>query len=434
MTDAQGDAATATDPGKEPQPPASIWRNAPFVRLWAGETASAVGDQLAGLAIPTLAVTVLAASTFQIGVLNAMETLAFLVIGLPAGAWVDRMRKRRVMLTADLARAILLATIPAAWLLGILTIWQLVVVAALVGAATVFFDVAYQSYPPMILPGTLIGRANGALESSQQVARVGGPAASGALLAILRPALVIGIDAVSFFASFLAISSIRDDEQVRAASERRPLVVEIREGLAFVFRQPLLVRIVMCTAGSNLFSTMVMTMLPILVLRHLALGTTVWGVATSVGAVGGLIGATTASRFARWVGEGRAIPVSAIVFGVGILGFALPGLVPVLAVPLLIAAEFVMSWSVLVYNITQLTYRQRICPTPLLGRMNASIRFIIWGVMPIGGFVAGILGGWIGVEATIWVGGIGGLLFAAPVVFSPLLDMRDLPTEAAPVP
>lgn len=231
-----------------------MWRNAPFLRLWSGESASAVGSELAVLAIPTLAVTVLAASTFEIGVLTALETVAFLVIGLPAGAWVDRMRKRRVMLAADLTRALLLATIPVAWLLGALTIWQLMVVAALVGAATVFFDVAYQSYPPMILPSALLGDANGKLEASQQVARVGGPAASGALLAALRPALVVGIDALSYLASFVALLGIRDDEQPRPEHERLPLVTEIREGLAFLFHQPLLVRVVLCTAGLNLFS------------------------------------------------------------------------------------------------------------------------------------------------------------------------------------
>lgn len=416
---------TTTEPG--------VWRNGPFLRLWTGETASAVGSQLAGLAIPTLAVTVLAASTFEVGLLNAVETLAFLVIGLPAGAWVDRLRKRRVMLTADLARAVLLATLPAAFLLGVLTFWQLLVVGALVGAATVFFDVAYQSYPPIILPGPLLGDANGKLEGSQQVARVGGPAASGALLAVLRPAFVVGIDALSFFVSFLAIASIRDDEHPRPATDRRPLVAEIREGLGFVFRQPLLVRIVLCTAGSNLGSTIAFTMLPILVLRHLDLGTTVWGVATSVGAIGGLVGATMSARVARRIGEGTAIPVAAVLGGIGALLLATPALFPAAAVPLLVVAEFVSSFGILVYNITQLTYRQRICPPALLGRMNASIRFVVWGVMPIGGVLAGLLGTWLGTPVTMLIGAVVTLLAALPVVVSPLLGMRELPTEPARV-
>ncbi|PZF63020.1 MFS transporter [Curtobacterium sp. MCBD17_013] len=422
-----------TEPGRTTgaAEPATVWRNAPFLRLWSGESASAVGSELAVLAIPTLAVTVLAASTFEIGVLTALETVAFLVIGLPAGAWVDRMRKRRVMLAADLTRALLLATIPVAWLLGALTIWQLMVVAALVGAATVFFDVAYQSYPPMILPSALLGDANGKLEASQQVARVGGPAASGALLAALRPALVVGIDALSYLASFVALLGIRDDEQPRPEHERLPLVTEIREGLAFVFHQPLLVRVVLCTAGLNLFSGIGGTVLPLLVLRDLHLGTLVWGAATSVGAVGGLLGALAAGRVARRVGEGTAIPVAAVAAGVGALLLATPGLVPTLAVPLLVLAEFLTSAGVLVYNITQVTYRQRICPPRLLGRMNASIRFVVWGVVPIGGIAAGLLGTWLGVEATMWVAGIGALLAALPVLLSPLLGMRELPAEPA---
>ncbi|MFZ7087209.1 MFS transporter [Curtobacterium sp. RRHDQ10] len=415
------DAATTPAP--------TVWRNSAFLRLWGGQTASAVGTQLAGLAVPTLAVTVLAASTFQIGLLNALETVAFLVIGLPAGAWVDRMRKRRVMLTADLLRAVLLATVPVAWLLGVLTIWHLMVVAALVGAATVFFDVAYQSYPPRIVPAAILHDANGKLEGSQQVARVGGPAASGALLAVLEPAVVVGIDALSFLVSFVSLSTIRDDESPKPKHERLPLVTEIREGLAFVVRQRLLVRVVMTTAGSNFSSTISYTMLPLLVLRHLDLGTVVWGVATSVGAVGGLLGAVFAARFAKRFGEGTSIPLAAVLSGVGALLLASPGLFPPVAVPLLVVAELLTSFGVLVYNITQLTYRQRICPPELLGRMNASVRFVVWGVMPIGGLVAGLLGTWLGVEATMWTAGIGTLLASVPVVVSPLLGMRTLPTE-----
>lgn len=413
-----------------PSAPPSLWRHRPFLTLWGGETASAIGTQLAGLAIPVLAVTVLAATEFQVGVLGAVETLAFLVIGLPAGAWVDRMLKRRVMITADVVRAVALASVPVAFFAGWLTIWQLIIVGAIVGAATVFFDVAYQSYVPVLVAGELIGDANGKLETSQQIARVGGPALSGILLTIVRPAVLVGIDALSYVVSVIALLFVRDTEERAKPEDRKPLVQEIREGAAFVVRQPLLVRIVLCTAGSNLFSTIATTMLPVLVLRQLGISSALWGVAISVGAIGGLLGAMATSRLSKRVGEGTIIPLSAVVFGLPFFLLAIMPLVPSAAFVLLTVGEFVLSFSVLVYNIAQVTFRQRICPPRLMGRMNASIRFVVWGVMPIGGLASGILSTVLGVETTIWIGAIGSLLPAAFVVFSPLLGMRELPTQA----
>jgi MFS family permease len=409
----------------------SLWRHPQFLRLWGGETASAVGTQVAGLAIPTLAVTVLAATEFQVGLLNAVETAAFLVIGLPAGAWVDRMLKRRVMLVADLVRALTLAVIPVLWFAGALSMWHVIVVAAIVGTATVFFDVSYQSYIPVLVRSESIGDANSKLETTQQLARIAGPALSGLLLAIVRPAVLVGANALTYLVSFLALATIRDDE-VRAPREnRRPLAEEIREGLAFVVREPLLFRIVLCTGTSNLFSTIATTMLPVLVLREVGLGTELWGIAISVGAIGGLLGASLTARLSRLIGEGTIIPISAIMFGVAVLMLAAVPLVPDAAFWILLVSEFVLSFSVLVYNIAQVTFRQRICPPRLLGRMNASIRFIVWGVMPIAALLSGILASTIGVVPTMWIGAAGALLPAAWVVFSPLLGMRELPRAAS---
>lgn len=411
--------------------PPTLWSHGPFLRLWFGESASAVGTQLAGLAIPTLAVSALAATELQIGLLGAVETAAFLVIGLPAGAWIDRMLKRRVMLVADLVRGLALTAIPVLFFLGVLSIWHVILVAAVVGTATVFFDVAYQSYIPVLVSAAQIGDANSKLETTQQLARVGGPALSGVLLAIIRPALVVGIDALSYVISFVTLLTIRDTE-VRASKEsRRPLVEEIREGLVFVAREPLLRRIVACTGATNLFATIATTMLPILVLREIGLSPALWGVAISIGAIGGLLGASQSARIGRLVGEGTVIPVSSIVSGVAVLLLAaLPYLATPAAFAVLLASEFVLSFSVLVYNIAQVTFRQRICPPRLLGRMNASIRFVVWGVMPLAGILSGVLGANLGVVPTVWIGAIGALLPAAIVMFSPLWGMRTLPTQA----
>ena len=219
-----------------------------------------------------LAVSVLQATEFEVGLLTAVETAAFLLIGLPAGAWVDRWLKRRVMLIADLARAIVLASVPIMFFAGILTIWQLMVVGAIVGVASVFFDVAYQSYLPVLVDLKQLSEGKSKLETTGQLARVTGPALAGALLAIVRPAALIGLDAVTFLLSFIALSTIRDHEVPKPIADRRPLVTEIKEGMMFVVQEPLLRRIVLTTSTTNLFCMIAMTMIPVLVLRQLDIG------------------------------------------------------------------------------------------------------------------------------------------------------------------
>lgn len=408
----------------------SLWRNGPFLRMWTGQTASSVGTQLGGLAIPVLAVSVLQATEFEVGLLSAVQTAAFLLIGLPAGAWVDRWLKRRVMLFADLSRAVVLASVPILFFAGILSIWQLVVIGAIVGVASVFFDVAYQSYLPVLVEPAKLGEGNSKLETTGQLARIAGPALSGALLAVVRPAVLVGIDALTFLFSFVALSTIRDREVAKPVAERKKLVIEIAEGMSFVVNEPLLRRIVLTTSTTNLFGVLAMTMIPILVLRQLDISPVIYGIGISLGAIGGLLGAMFSARIARLIGEGTAIPVAGVVSGIAIGGMALMAVFPEAAIPLFVVSEFLYSFAVLVYNIAQVTFRQRICPPQLLGRMNASIRFVVWGVLPIGGLASGLLSTAIGIESTIIIGAVGSILACAFVVFSPLLGMREMPQQA----
>jgi predicted MFS family arabinose efflux permease len=379
------------------------------------------------LALPVLAVDLLDATPFQMGVLTALETLAFLVIGLPAGAWVDRLRRKRVLVTADVVRAVVLGTLPLAWALDLLSIGQLFVVSAIAGTATVFFDVAYQSYLPTLVDRDQIVDGNGKLEASRAVAQVAGPGITGVLLRLVGAPLLVALDALSFLLSALFIGRIRHVDAVPDRAERRPLRTEIAEGLRFVLGHPLLRRIVGCTATANLFSAMSSALLVLYALRTLGLSESTVGFVFSAGAVGGLLGAVTAARFTRWVGEGRAIPFSALL----LMPFTLMVPLAAEAAPqvLLVVGTFGFSWAVVVYNITQVSFRQRLCPPRLLGRMNASIRFIVYGTMPVGGFLGGVLGTWIGVLPTIWVTAVGQALAAVWVVASPLLHMRDLPDE-----
>jgi len=411
------------------QPAQSLWRHGSFLRLWGGETTSQLGAQLGGLAIPVIAVVLLHASEFEVGLLGAAGTLAFLVVGLPAGALIDRMLKRRVMLRADIVRAVAMAAIPLLWLAGLLEMWQLIVLATITGIARVFFDVAYQSYIPVLVRREQIADANSKLETTSQLAAIGGPALGGALLTVIQAPLVIAATAVTYVVSFVMLLTIRDSEVPAPKENRRPLWVEIREGAAFVWNQPLLRRIVSYTALNNLFTSLAFTMLPVLILRELGMPVAVLGASVSVAAIGGLLGAASSNRLGVWLGEGTIIVVSAVGSGIAALVFAAITVVPVAAaVPVFIAAEFLMSFTVVVYNVSQVSFRQRICPTPLLGRMNASIRFVVWGVMPIAGLASGVLSTAIGVIPVVWIGTVAAFLACALVVFSPLLRMRTLPS------
>lgn len=404
----------------------SLWRHHDFRQLWAAETVSQVGTQVTQLALPVIAVSVLAATPLEMGFLTALETLAFLVIGLPAGAWVDRWRRKRVLVTGDLVRAVALTSVPVAWALGDLSLGQLFVVATVTGAATVFFDVAYQSYLPALVDRDQIVDGNGKLATSQSVAQVAGPGITGLLLRVVSSPVLIAVDAVSFLLSAACIGRIRTPDRVPERADRRPLRTEIAEGLSFVVRHPLR-RIVACTGTSNLFSAITTALLVLFALRTLGLSQSTLGLVLSAGAVGGLVGAVSGAPFARRVGEGRAIPLSVLV----ILPFSALTPLAVLGAPgvLLALSTFGFGWGSVAYNITQVSFRQRLCPPALLGRMNASVRFLVFGTMPLGGLLGGLLGSWLGVLPALWVGVAGQVLAALPVVLSPLIGMRELPDE-----
>jgi MFS family permease len=408
----------------------SVYRFAGFRWLWAGQGISQFGSQITGLAIPVLAVTILHAAAWELGILNAAETAAFLLVGLPAGAWVDRWLKRRVMIAADLVRAVMIAAIPVLWFTGLLAMWQVYVIATVVGVATVFFDVSYQSYIPILVKSRQVGPANSALEATSQVSQIGGPAIAGVLLTFLKAPVLLLADAATFLFSAFALWRIRDHEMPASKENRQPLVREIAEGMRFVWHQKLIRSITGTTAASNLFSTLVYTLLPLYVLKTLDLGSAGLGIMFTFGAVGGLLGALATPWLARKIGGGNLIVASAFLGGVATALIPLAaGLTGFAALVLLIGSQFLTSIAVLVYNISQVTMRQQLCPPRLLGRMNASIRFVVWGVMPIAALLAGLLGSTIGVVPTMWIATVGGILAGGFVLFSPLTGMRELPSE-----
>jgi MFS family permease len=407
--------------------PASLWHHRDFLRLWAGDTISQLGTMITMLAMPLLAIKVLHASPFEVGLLTTCETLAFLLVGLPAGAWVDRMRRRNVLIAGDLARAVLLGSLPLAAWLHVLTLLQVYVVTLLVGVCTVFFDVAYQSYLPHLVGREHLVEGNAKLQASQSVSQVAGPSVGGFLVQALTAPYAILLDAASYLWSASWIVAIRKREPRPENGGERHLVAEVREGLSFVLRHRLLRAITATTGTSNLASSALMVALISLLAspRQLNLSAGTIGVLFTIGSAGGVLGALLARRFARWVGQGQAIWMSGFLWA------------PTMFIPafvhddwtlgLLAGGQFLTSAGVVIYNITQVSFRQGLCPERLLGRMNATIRFLVWGTMPLGGLIGGALGSWIGLRPTIVVAAITALLAVLPVYLSPLRTMRELP-------
>ncbi len=403
----------------------SLWQHRDFRQLWAAESVSQLGTQVTLVALPLLAVTRLDTTPLQMGVLTALETVAFLLVGLPAGAWVDRWRRRRVLVTNDLVRAVAIGSLPVAALLDVLTLGQLYVVAAVTGTATVFFDVGYQSYLPTLVHRDQIVEGNGKLEASRAVAQVAGPGITGVLIRLLGAPALIAVDAVSFLVSAAFLGRIRTRDVVPDRAARRPLRREIGEGLSFVLGHPLLRRIVACTGLANLAASATGALLVIYAVRELGLTASTVGLVFSAGAVGGLLGAVLAAQVARVVGQGRTIPLAAVALALAGTGVPLATLGAASAV--LGLAWFVASFASVVYNVTQVSFRQRLCPAALLGRMNASVRFLVFGTMPLGALLGGVLGTAIGIVPTLWLAVATQVLAAVPVLVSPLLGMRDLP-------
>jgi MFS family permease len=414
-------------PDKEVRPRrGGLWHHLDFRRLWIGETISQFGTQITLLALPLVAILVVHATTFEVGLLTALDTLGFLIVGLPAGAWVDRMRFRWVLIVNDLIRAVALGSIPLAQFFGVLTIGQLYVVAIVAGVCTVFFDVAYQSYLPDLIDRAALVEGNSKLQASESVSQIAGPGLGGVLIQAFTAPYAILIDALSFLWSAGWVGAI----QVRPPKpERKPdrhLGREIKEGVSFVVSNRMLRSIAMCTGSSNLFTAIQFAVFYVLLARNLDVSPGVIGAIMSTSAIGGFVGSLLASRIARTIGQGPTIWVSIAVGGP--LGFVVPFVHKDWTLVLLAFTQILWWGTVVVYNITQVSFRQGLCPPELLGRMNATMRFLVWGTMPLGGLIGGVLGSAIGVRETLIVAAIGGCLPVLPVFFSPLRTMRELPT------
>jgi MFS family permease len=397
-----------------------LWSNSDFVKLWLGQTVSQFGSGITGIALPLTAVLMLAATPAQMGILGALDGISVLVIGLLAGVWVDRMRRRPLLIATDLGRALILGTIPLAALLGVLGIGQLYIVSALAGMLTVIFTVAHSAYLPSLVPHESLVEANSKLAMSDALAEIGGPAVAGFLVQLISAPFTLLFDALSFLFSASSLGLIRTSEPPPAIEQRRSIWSDLVEGLRLVIKNPLL-RALAGSAGTfSLFGNFIGALYALYVIRQVGAPPIFLGLLVAAGGVSAFLGAIMAERVILRFGLGRTVGLGLFMYGATGLLIPLARGPVTLALSLLFLSQFLGDASVSIYFIAEVSLRQSLVPSNVLGRTNAAIQFLSQGVAPLGALLAGILGGLIGLRPTILIGVLGVMLAGTWLLLSPV--------------
>ncbi|MFF4809915.1 MFS transporter [Micromonospora chersina] len=403
----------------------SLWRSRDFLLLWSGQTVSEVGTRISGVAVPLLAAGVLDATVFQVSLLTVLAWLPYLFFSLPAGMLADRVDQRRLMIVCDLGRAALLLSVPVVALAGHLTLPFLYAVVGLSGVLTVAFTVAYRSLLPALVPADGLTSANARLEVSENLAALAGPSAGGVLVGLLGAARTFVADAASFLASAVTLLLMRHRPAPRAAG-RVPVRAALTEGIGFIRRQRILALVLACTATSNFFVMATRSIEVPYLLRVLHASPATIGLLFSLGSVGGLLAGVLAGRVTALLGGARTIWVSMAVPGP--LYLLMPLARPGWGALLYAVGTAAFAANAVLFNVAAMSYRQRVTPARLLGRVNAAFLWICYGAIPLGALVGGALGTRLGLRPALLVCVLGMWSAALFVVCSPLRRMRDFAT------
>jgi predicted MFS family arabinose efflux permease len=401
-----------------------------FRLLWFGQTISDVGTSVSIVVVPLVAVVYLHASAFEVGVLSALEWLPWLLIGLPAGVWVDRSRRRPLMVSCDIVRTALVASIPVAAAFDALTIGQLLAVAFGTGVATVLFQVAYQAYLPALVVEEHLAEGNAKLQGSQAAANILGPGIGGLLAQAVRAPFALVVDAASYLVSAVALRAIGVDEPGPEAAQRRSVRAEIAEGGRFVVHDPFLRTMTISPALGNFCFIGYQSISVLFLVRTVHVTAGVVGVLLAISSVGSIVGAALARPIARAVGTSRALWGSIVLSAP--FGLLIPLTGRGAGLLCFVAGNFLMFTGILVYNVTISSFRQAYCPPAMLGRVVASMRFVLFGSMPLGSLLGGVLAQTIGTREALWVLlGANVVLPTLVLLTSPLIATRDLPSRPA---
>ncbi len=405
-----------------------LWRQRDFALFWTGETTSEAGSAVTLVALPLVAVESLHASTFAVTMLTAATWLPWLVVGVPAGAWVDRLPARPVMLTCDMISLVVFASVPIAAWTGVLSVAQLIAVALTAGAASVFFTTAYRVLVPAIVGEADLTEANAKLEGSRSAAQIGGPGLAGTLAQLAGPATGLLADAVSFGVSFACLAALRrphDRRRQATARSGASLTQDTLEGLRFVVTDPYLRVQAAFAAAANLTLTGVEALIVVFLARTVGLHAAVVGLVVAAFGIGGVLGALAARPLGQRFGTSRATLITTI----GCLPFGL--LLPLTSagpgIAFAVASCLVTSAGVVASNIIGRSFTQAYVPPQMLGRVSSAVMTAAFATMPAGSLLAGLLATTLGVRGTLWILTAGtsacGLLFLA----SPMRRLRDLP-------
>ncbi|TDC39118.1 MFS transporter [Micromonospora sp. KC213] len=403
-----------------------LWRRRDFALLWGGQTIGEFGIRASAVVVPLIAADTLRAGVFQVSLLTAAAWLPYLFFSLPAGLVADRFDQRRLMICCDLGRAALLASVPVVALVGRLTLPFLYVVVGLNGVLTVFFTVAYKSLLPRLVSADRLIEGNARLTVSEDAAQLVGPAVGGALAGVVGGGRTLLGTTLAFLVSAVTLGLIRPPAPARPVSGRRvPARVALTEGLGFVRRHPILLATLLCATTSNVFGMATTALEVPYLLRELHAAPAVVGVVVSAGAVGGLLAGALADRIAARVGSARLIWVAMAVPGP--LYLLMPAARPGWGLLLYAVGLAAYSANAVLFNVALVSYRQRVTPPELLGRVTAAFVWICFGAVPLGALFGGALGSTWGMRPALVVTALGTWSAALFVVGSPLRTMRDLP-------
>jgi MFS family permease len=406
----------------------SIWRNPAFVRVFSAATVSIFGSLVTRTALPFAAILVLGAGPGEVAAIRAFEIVGGVAVGLVAGAWIDRLRRRPVMIVADLGRAVCLGSIPVAAIGGWLSIGQLIVVAFLASILTTFHNVADRAYLPTLIDRDQLVSANSALSASGSVAEVSAFSLGGVLVQVLTAPIAIAVDAISFLVSAVILATIRRPEAPPAPREERtPILAEIRDGLRPIGQSPILRTVIIAGAGAHLLWGAFGAVYLVFATEELGLQPATIGLIAAVGGISSLVGALIATRTSRRIGVGPSILVGLSAFTLGNLLVPLaPASSAALAVVFLVGQQLIGDVGATLEEITELSLLQATVPNELLGRVNSAYDFLTHLALLAGTIGAGLIGEWFGLRQALLFGLLGGFAAVVFVWFSPLRSLRDL--------
>jgi MFS family permease len=405
----------------------NLWHHRDFLKFWMGDTITQFTGSISGLALPTIAVLTLQVTGFQLGLLNALGFIAFPTLGLFVGVWMDRTRRKPVMIVANLIQVATLATVPAAFIFGVLGLYQLYTVSLIMGTTTLFFDVAYQSYLPSLVNKEDVVEGNQKLQASASAAQVIGPSVASGMMQLIGAALSVITDAFGTLVAAFTLIFIRKPEpkpHPSSADGQRHFFTEMREGIKVVTSNKLLWTQAGCTGTSNLGANIFFVAFLLYAYRTLGISQGAIGIAFSLGAVGFIVGVLISSAVTKKLGLGKTIALSvACNFGLLIVLLANGNF----AVLIIGVALFLGFLGNPIYNINQVSLRQIITPNKLQGRMNATMRTIVWGTIPAGSLLGGIFSTSLGILPALVIGALisGGSLFW--IVLGPILKLSKQP-------